>query len=564
MQIKLDIILVMLYNKHNEVMIEMPAIVHQTDKRTGITYAYESISYWDKDKQQSRAKRHLIGRVDPATGQIIPTRGKNVITPEKVLPEKGKTEWVPAVDITRTYYGATYLLDQIGSTTGIAEDLKRCFPGTWRQILSIAYFLILEDKNPLYRFSKWSITHHHPYGENIPSQRSSELFASMTEDAKEKFFMLQGKRRVEHEFWAYDTTSISSWSELLKEVKYGHNKDHDSLPQINLAILFGEQSNLPFYYRKLPGNISDAKTLRNLLADIRFLEYDRINLVMDRGFYSEENINALYRDHLKFLIGVKLSLTFVNTELEKIRNSIRNWQNYCDKYDLYAYSVPITWNYSQKRPYKGDIIREERRMYLHLYYNLEKAVDDERNFNRKIVGLRDELLLGKREPEHAKQYETYFDVKVTPKRGIQVSVKQEAVEKAKMNYGYFGLISNVVKEPIRALEIYRNKDLVEKNFGNLKERLNFRRTLVSSEQSLEGKIFVEFVALIYLAYIKKQMQVKDLFKKYTVTELLDEFDVIECFEQPGHELRVSEMTQKQIALYNDMGVSPPRYVGSGI
>lgn len=36
-----------------------------------------------------------------------------------------------------------------------------------------------------------------------------------------------------------------------------------------------------------------------------------------------------------------------------------------------------------------------------------------------------------------------------------------------------------------ALEIYRNKDLIEKNFGNLKERPNFRRTLVSSEESLE-------------------------------------------------------------------------------
>ncbi len=54
-----------------------------------------------------------------------------------------------------------------------------------------------------------------------------------------------------------------------------------------------------------------------------------------------------------------------------------------------------------------------------------------------------------------------------------------------------------------ALEIYRNKDLVEQAFGNLKERLNLRRTLVSSEQSLDGKLFVEFVALIYLSYLKK-------------------------------------------------------------
>ena len=49
------------------------AIVTQTDKRTGITYAYESKYYWDKTKQQSRATRSCVGKVDPATGQIIPT-----------------------------------------------------------------------------------------------------------------------------------------------------------------------------------------------------------------------------------------------------------------------------------------------------------------------------------------------------------------------------------------------------------------------------------------------------------------------------------------------------------
>ena len=52
----------------------MAAIVYQTNKKTGVTYAYESISYWDKDKQQSRAKRKCIGRVDPETQKIIPTR----------------------------------------------------------------------------------------------------------------------------------------------------------------------------------------------------------------------------------------------------------------------------------------------------------------------------------------------------------------------------------------------------------------------------------------------------------------------------------------------------------
>lgn len=52
------------------------AIVTQTDKRTGITYAYETQYHWDKEKMQSRSKRVCVGKVAPDTGKIIPTRGK--------------------------------------------------------------------------------------------------------------------------------------------------------------------------------------------------------------------------------------------------------------------------------------------------------------------------------------------------------------------------------------------------------------------------------------------------------------------------------------------------------
>ena len=52
------------------------AIIYNNDKRSGITYAYESHSYWDKEKKMSRSKRTLIGRVDPETGEIKPTDGR--------------------------------------------------------------------------------------------------------------------------------------------------------------------------------------------------------------------------------------------------------------------------------------------------------------------------------------------------------------------------------------------------------------------------------------------------------------------------------------------------------
>lgn len=142
---------------------------------------------------------------------------------------------IPALRTERVFYGATYLFDQIGELTGVRADLKVCFPDTYKQILSIAYYLILEDENPLYRFSKWGKLHRHPYGKDISSQRSGELFQSITEEQKMKFFRLKGEWRSENEYWAYDTTSISGYSETLRQVKYGKNKDGDHLPQINLA-----------------------------------------------------------------------------------------------------------------------------------------------------------------------------------------------------------------------------------------------------------------------------------------------------------------------------------------
>jgi len=84
-----------------------------------------------------------------------------------------------------------------------------------------------------------------------------------------------------------------------------------------------------------------------------------------------------------------------------------------------------------------------------------------------------------------------------------------------------------------------------------------RRLLVSSEQSLDGKLFVPFVALIYLSCIKKAMQKNKLFGKYTLQGLLDQFDVIECFVRPGRNMHMGEITKKQQELYEVLGIVPP-------
>ncbi len=64
------------------------AIIKQYHKDTDTTYVYESTSYWDPEKKQARSTRKCIGRVDPETGEIIPTgkRGRKKEASDEMVP----------------------------------------------------------------------------------------------------------------------------------------------------------------------------------------------------------------------------------------------------------------------------------------------------------------------------------------------------------------------------------------------------------------------------------------------------------------------------------------------
>ena len=69
---------------------------------------------------------------------------------------------------------------------------------------------------------------------------------------------------------------------------------------------------------------------------------------MDKGFYSEDNINSFYKERFKFLLAVKMSLTFVKNELDTIYDNFRTFENYTDKYELYSRTLSTKWAYTQK------------------------------------------------------------------------------------------------------------------------------------------------------------------------------------------------------------------------
>ena len=72
------------------------AIIDVENRERGVTYVYESYSYWDKDKQSPRSKRKLIGKRDPKTGEIVPTnpkRGRKKATSDKKTSDTSEVDY---------------------------------------------------------------------------------------------------------------------------------------------------------------------------------------------------------------------------------------------------------------------------------------------------------------------------------------------------------------------------------------------------------------------------------------------------------------------------------------
>ncbi|MDR2373264.1 MAG: hypothetical protein LBD77_04035, partial [Bifidobacteriaceae bacterium] len=251
--------------------------IRQANAKTGAVYVYEAESYWDKDKKQTRYRnRRMVGHLDPSTGEVVANRAA---PPGPARPTS-----------RRLFAGATSLLTQLADQTGLAADLASALGDErGRAVLSVAEFLVLEDPAPASRFARWARSHDHPLGVPLDSPRLSELFASTLEPEVEALFRARAAR-ASGDWWFFDTTSISSYSELLARVKWGKNKEGVPLPQLNLAVVKDAASGLPVAYRDLPGNIGDVTLVKHLLASFKPLGVSGAKLCMDRGFYSKANV----------------------------------------------------------------------------------------------------------------------------------------------------------------------------------------------------------------------------------------------------------------------------------
>lgn len=86
--------LVIVYNYHEVIVVAKSNIVYLKNNKSGTVYAYEDHPYWDSEKKQSRSKRKILGKVDPLSGTIVPTRGRKA----KVQPEKVEEKTTYSID----------------------------------------------------------------------------------------------------------------------------------------------------------------------------------------------------------------------------------------------------------------------------------------------------------------------------------------------------------------------------------------------------------------------------------------------------------------------------------
>lgn len=74
-----------------------------------------------------------------------------------------------------------------------------------------------------------------------------------------------------------------------------------------------------------------------------------------------------------------------------------------------------------------------------LYYNPEKAAKDEVDMNDYLTSLYNDLVNNTKKEYRLRDYDKFFTVTETPKRGRKVEPNEAVMLDAAKNYGYFAL-----------------------------------------------------------------------------------------------------------------------------
>lgn len=400
--------------------------------------------------------------------------------------------------------GLTWAALELAKDSGIRAHLQEVFgKETGEDLLYLAIYK-LAGGGAMMTYDIWRQKVWLPQSRRLTGQKISELLSSVTREQVTKYFKLRHNRQ--DEVWeeiykkqpelrsrpieyALDNTSISTYSNTLSEAQYGHAKRDPELKQINYTIICDQRSGDIVFAYMYDGAVNDVSALSDILFAMQEAEFklEKNILVTDRGYSSLINVQKMINLEIKYLQGVRYIEDSLKQRFAKHSDALRKNAFYSSKEKAYAFTETEPWT---KNSSAGQL---KLNNYIHLY----RLVGHEDLTVQQISENADHIIRLKTAKRSVPQdlWAAYgrFVKSVTEKNGVTHWVRDTSkIDEAVECSGYFALRSNAVSDAFEALSIYRQRNMVEQDFYQLKNWLDGDRLRVGAV-SVQGKLLVNTI-----------------------------------------------------------------------
>lgn len=489
-------------------------IIHQTQKN-GDIYVLERKTIYDPEKKYNKVlSTKLISKIP---------KGEN--TPVLTRPKRGKNDGLAGnagnISAKRTHVGMMDIIGHIGSVSGIDDAVYASADiGTAQKIISLARYLLATNGQSLPGIQTWQYNHPLPYEDGISEDIYHNLFVQvgLDESLQQNFFRKRCESLSAKDALAYDSSTISVYSENQNEARYGFNKAHDGLKTIKLLTLYSIDSRQPVAFTKQPGNLPDVTSVTNAIKQLSALGVNTAEIITDNGYYSEHNLSELLLAGFDFITLAKTSIKWIRPEIDKQMEALDDFRSLCPfDHTTHGVSVLLMHDFDRTRKYashktgaaKGSVETFSRRIYLNIYFNHSRQNADKIALENDLFELKTLLEGGtpidELSPTAQEKARKYFTLK---KRGNKVAVvaDNKAIQEANKYHGYFVLVSNKERDPFECLRKYRKRETIESFFEAEKQHADGTRARVWYTDTLRGRMFVQFVALCYYEYFSEEIR----------------------------------------------------------
>lgn len=513
------------------------------EKRGKKTYAYRKINQRDPVTKKVRCvSKTYLGTYDAKTGKISKPRAHKV--PKNVFS-----------------YGGIYLIEEILRELDLQKILVQIYgEDEYLKIKELILFKCLKA-DPLYLFSYWKQGSYLKDGRSPLSCSAdiSKYILTLGESTKnrEDFFYEWSKTLNSKSGILFDLTSISTYCKENEYCEKGYNKDRDQTGQVNLGMIYSKTKHLPIAYRTYPGSLKDVTTIKNLTELFQSLKLKILFLVLDRGFYSIQNIKYLTTKNTDFIVSIPQNRKIISDLILSTAEEITLPKN------NFIYNSESIYCYQSV----GKVAEVEINLYL--FCDEKRQASEKSILMVKLDSLEKEFLSNSfKSLKHSKEYiedafgslSKCFEVSET-KNEIHIERNEEVINRLVAFKGKFVLASNRDLEPEEILDYYRKKDQVEKVFCDLKNELKEKKFRTKNSVTFEGKMFLNFLCLIVISYIRKIMKENDLYKKFSLRTMLANLMKLKVFELQDNSKILAEVTADQKKIYAAFGIKKIKFDG---